>query len=327
MEETVKPVVLVIDKVYQKARRIFDSVEDFKILTTTAEENALSEVIKEENAFAVVLGGDKYTGALYESLGNGGLIARFGVGYDGIDLRQAKENNLLVTNTPEVLESTVAEFTIFLAAEVLRKVGAMNVAVRQGNWSPCMGNDLHTKVWAIIGMGKIGERLSRILSFGFGVRVLALKSSHVATDKMRQECGVEEVFSDFTEMAPLADIISLHLPAKKDTYHFLDQARLEQLKPGAFLINTGRGTLIDENALYDVLAKGKLAGAGLDVFEHEPYRPMNPDKDLRSLPNVVLTPHMASSTLECSGRMAERVIQNIRFAYNKQYEKMDIVAG
>lgn len=324
--EVGKPLVLVVASVYQKAREIFERVEEFQILSAPVEEEALAKMVKEENAFAVVVGGAKYTGALYESFNKGGLIARFGVGYDGINFEKVRQHHLLVSNTPEVLESTVAEFTLFLAGEVLRKAGAMDAEIKQGNWSTHIGHDLHGKVWAILGLGRIGKKLSQMLAFGFGLRVFALKRGRVDEERMRMEFGVEKVFTDYAELAPLADIVSLHFPAKKETHHFLNQARLGQLKPGAILVNTGRGSLVDENALYDVLKNEHLAGAGLDVFAHEPYRPVNPEKDLRKMSNVVLSPHIASSTLECTARMTKRVIQNIRFALEKEYKQMDLIS-
>lgn len=321
------PVVLVVETVYKKAKETFESASGIEVVVAPVEEELLSEMVKEKDAFAVVIDVHQYKGPLYESMKKGGLIARFGVGCDGVDFRKAKQHQLFVTNTPDVLESTVAEFTVFLAGEVLRKSGIANGQIKQGKWSPQMGNDLNGKVWAIIGLGRIGKKLSTILAFGFGVHVLALKTKSVDPIKIRKECGTENVFTDFFEIAPLADIVSLHLPANKDTYHFMDMARLKQLKPGAILINTGRGALIDESALYEMLENGHLSGAGLDVFENEPYVPVNPEKDLRKLKNVVLTSHIASSTVECAGRMAKRVIRNIRFGIEGNYEQMDRVVG
>lgn len=325
MEYKEKPVIVVIEEVYKKGKDVFGSISDMEIVIAPANEDSLSEIVSKKNAFAVVLGVEKYTGPLYEAMKKGGIIARFGVGCDGIDFEKVKHNNLYVTNTPGVLESTVAEFTVFLASEVLRKPGMANVEMKQGKWHPIMGNELKGKIWAILGLGKIGKELSQILTFGFGVRVFAFEILNVEHEKIREKYGVEKLSSDFSEIAPFADIVSLHLPANKDTYHFFSGARLKQLKPGAILINTGRGSLIDENALYDALKNGRLSGAGLDVFENEPYKQMNPNKDLRELSNVVLTPHIASSTLECSKRMAERVIQNIHFALEQKYKHMDII--
>ncbi len=320
-----KPVVVVIEEVYKKGKDIFGKVTDMEIVTASSDEDSLSEIVREKNTVAVVLGVEKYTGPLYEAMKKGGIIARFGVGCDGVDFEKAKYNDLYVTNTPGVLESTVAEFTVFLAGEVLRKPGIANEQMKKGIWQPVMGNELKGKTWAILGLGKIGKKVSQILAFGFEAKIFAFEIINIEPKKIREKYGVEKVSSDFSEIVPFADIVSLHLPANKDTHHFLSKERLEQLKPGAVLINTGRGSLIDENALYDALKNGHLSGAGLDVFENEPYKPISPNKDLRELSNVVLTPHIASSASECSRRMAERVMQNIYFGLEEKYEQMDIV--
>ncbi|MDX1642111.1 MAG: NAD(P)-dependent oxidoreductase, partial [Balneolaceae bacterium] len=116
-------------------------------------------------------------------------------------------------------------------------------------------------------------------------------------------------------------------PANEETHHFFNRERLQQLKQGAILVNTARGSLIDENALYDALESRYISAAGLDVFENEPYQPVNENKDLRTLPNVVLTPHVGSNTDACSKRITERVLQNIRLARDGNYKQMDIVSG
>jgi lactate dehydrogenase-like 2-hydroxyacid dehydrogenase len=322
-----KPIVLVIEEVYKKGKAVFDTIADMEVMIAPVDEDSLAIMVKEKKAFAVVLGVEKYTGSLYEAMKKGGIIARFGVGCDGVDFEKAKQKRLFVTNTPGVLESTVAEFTIFLAGEVLRKPGKANEEMKKGTWGPVKGYELKGKIWLILGLGKIGKKLSQILAFGFGVEVFALEISRVEPEKIKAKYGVEKVSSDFSEMAPFADIVSLHLPVNKNTNHFLNSASLGQLKPGAVLINTGRGSLIDENALYDALQTGHVSGAGLDVFEIEPYKPVNPNKDLRELSNVVLTPHIASSALECNRRMAERVMQNIQLVLEEKYDKMDIISG
>ena len=324
MKDAGREVVVITEGIYEKGRKVFDSVTDLEIAISPADEDTLSEMIKEKNPCAVVLGVDKYTGSLYEALKKGGIIARFGVGYDGIDLKKAKDNELYVTNTPGVLESTVAEFTIFLAGEVLRKIGKINEQMRTGKWHPVMGSELHGKTWAIIGLGKIGKKVSRILTFGFGIDVIAFDIINYGQELLT-ESGVKKMSSIFSEIIPHADIVSVHLPANPDNLNFLNEARLRQFKPGSVLINTGRGSLIDEEALYDALKDGVLSGAGLDVFKNEPYTPSDMNKDLRKLDNVVLTPHMASSTTECAKRMAERVMQNIRYALDHKFEKMDTV--
>ena len=327
MKKIEKAVVLVIEEVYRKGRAVFDTVTDMEIVIAPADEDSLSQMVKERNAFAVVLGVEKYTGPLYETIKKGGIIARFGVACDGLDFKKAESNNLHITNTPGTLDFTVAEFTVFLASEVLRKIGNANRKVKNGIWYPYLGTELNGKTWAIIGLGNIGKQLSKILSFGFGVRVLGLDLPEVIASINKEEYGIVQVHSDLRRVISEADIVSLHIPANRDNYHLINRERLELFNPGSFLINTGRGSLIDENDLYVVLENGHLAGAGLDVFENEPYFPVDSKKDLRKLSNVVLTPHIASSTIECSKRMAERALQNIRYGLEQKYEQMDIVSA
>lgn len=322
-----EPVVVIADTIYRKARKVFDGATGFKLVVSEATEEALAGIVERENAFCVVIDARKYTGPLYKKMSPGGLIARFGVGYDGVDMVQASACGLVVTNTPGVLDSTVAESTVFLAAEVLRKFGAADGDMKQGRWQSFMGNDLKGKTWSIIGMGRIGRTLCQMLVRGFGVRVYGLKSDLSDAEALKASCGATMISSDFADLAPQSDIVSLHLPASAETRHFMNEKRMGQLKRGAILINTGRGSLVDEHALFDSLVTGQLGGAGLDVFETEPYHPLDPAKDLRSLSGVTLIPHLSSSTVECAVRMAERVIRNIRFALEKKYDRMDLVTG
>ena len=130
---------------------------------------------------------------------------------------------------------------------------------------------------------------------------------------------------DFGIAASDADFVSLHLPANPDTHHFLNRDTLAVLSPHAWIINTARGSVVDENALYDALAGGRLAGAALDVFDREPYEPADPARDLRALPNVILTPHIGSNTVEANARMAARALKNVRFAMAREYVAMDLL--
>ncbi len=320
-----KPTVLVTEECYRRGKEVYDSVKDFEIVTSASNEAILAAKAKDKNAFAVILGPDTYSGPLYEEMNKGGVIARFGVGYDGINFQKAENRGLLVTNTPGVLETTVAELTVFLAGEILRGVGEASKELKNGIWNPVPGRELQGKTWAILGLGKIGKKVSNILSFGFGVTVYALKKNTSNSEKIKRQHGVEKLSSDYAEIAPHADIVSLHLPANENTHRFMNRSRLERLKSGAILINTARGALVDENALYDLLKDRHLSGAGLDVFGNEPYQPIDVNKDLRKLPGVVLTPHIGSNAKECSRRMTERVLQNIRFALEENYEQMDLV--
>lgn len=322
-----KPVVAVVDIVYRKAPEVFDGVDFADVVLVPPEEEAVAAAVRSTGAIAVVLGTQPYRAALYESLPAGGLVARFGVGYDGIDLARAAGSGLLVTNTPGVLESTVAESTVFLTAELLRRMGHADSELKAGRWEARLGEDLGGKTWAIVGLGRIGTALGRMLTYGFGLRVLGVKRGLSDAQGVRERSGAVLVTDRFEQVAAEADILSLHLPAVPETRHFLDSSRLAKMKPGAIVVNTGRGSLVDEAALYDALETGRLGGAALDVFAHEPYRPVSADKDLRMLPNVVLTPHISSSTRQCAARIARRVIANIHAALQGEKAKMDLVGS
>jgi lactate dehydrogenase-like 2-hydroxyacid dehydrogenase len=320
-----KPVVVVTELEYRKGQEVFTSPSDLEIIPGPSAEEPLARLIREKKAFAVVLGVEKYGGPLYTSLPAQGVIARFGVGYDGIDRVKAKEHALSVINTPGVLEGAVAEQTLFLAGALLRNIAVLDKEMRAGKWTPKLGTELKGKIWAVIGLGAIGKQVSRIAALGFGVRVFGCDTQLPDLKKLERSCGIERASEDYFEIASAADVLSLHIPANKETHHYLNADRLRALKSSAILINTARGSLVDEDALYDVLAGGKLAGAALDVYENEPYRPVHPNIDLRTLPNVVLMPHTSSSTVEACKRVAERALQNIRYALAKEPQKMDLV--
>lgn len=317
--------VLIADTVYEKVAHLFSKASGLDCIRCPVDEATLVQKVKELHPVAVVLDVHSYTGPLYQAMNPQMLIARFGVGCDGIDFEQTKSNNIKVINTPGVLESTVAEFTVFLAGEVLRQPGLYSNKLKQGTWTTFQNHELAGKTWAVLGLGAIGQRVSKILTRGFGVTVHATKKHIEDRALLMKETGAEIISTSFNEVAPHADIISLHMPANPQTRHFLNRSRLQQLKPGAILINTARGALVEEEALYDMLESGHLAAAGLDVYEHEPYRPVDPEKDLRTLSNVVMTPHIASSSIECLERMAEKVIENIQLFIQRKYDQLDLV--
>ena len=321
-----KALILVAGEYYERGKEVYDSIDDFRVEKAPVDEVQLADMIREKQPLAVVIGPETYSGELYESMEKGGILARYGVGYDGVDIKKANEAGLIVTNTPGVLEASVAEHTVFLAGEIFRMPGFMTQLIKNGQWNAITGTELRGKTWAVLGLGNIGKEVSRILSFGFGVKVTALKKDLSDREKLQEEFGVEKITSEFSEVVEEADIISLHLPANEETHHFINKERLHQLKKGAVFLNTARGSLVDENALYDALKSNHLAGAGLDVFQHEPYQPLEKAKDLRTLSNVVLTPHTGSNTDACSKRITQRVLQNIRYAKDRKYDQMDIVS-
>ncbi|MBI5396778.1 MAG: hypothetical protein HZA91_15900, partial [Verrucomicrobia bacterium] len=258
-------------------------------------------------------------------LQGGALIARFGVGHDSINKPLARQHGILVTNTPGVLDVSVAEHALWLMGCLARKISRLEARLRAGEFAGLVGMEMRGKTLGILGFGAIGRRVAAIAHFGLGMKVIACDP--VAAPENLAALGVERYTTDVEELFRKSDIVSVHLPANASTQRFINTARLAWLKPGAMLVNTARGAGLDEEALYDALATGRLAGAGLDVFEKEPYVPAHVSKDLRQLENVVLTPHIGSNTREANQRMAEACLANVRHFFAGQLDRLTRVNG
>jgi len=238
------------------------------------------------------------------------LIASFGTGVDHIDLKTARQRGISVTNTPGVLTEDTADMTMALILAVSRRLTEGERLVRSGKWggwSPTsmLGHRIWGKRLGIIGMGRIGQAVARrARGFGLSVHYHNRRQLH---DSIESELEAT-YWESLDQMLARMDIISVNCPHTPATYHLLSARRLKLLRPDASIVNTSRGEVIDENALTRMLAAGELAGAGLDVFEHEPA--VNPK--LLKLQNVVLLPHMGSATIEGRIAMGEKVIINIK---------------
>jgi len=332
-------VVLVTELAFCKGEEVFRSVADVDLRPAPHDEQALAEEVLAANSRAVILGAQPYGGPLYEALGKtggarGAILARFGVGHDGVDKRQARQHNVVVTNTPGVLETSVAEHAIWLLGALAKRLPAHDAAMRAGEFAPCTGIEVCGKTLGIVGCGAIGRRVAAIARFGFGMRVIAADCrpleplagpQGLGADELLASWGLDAFTGDADEVFRQSDAISLHLPGSPENRRFVDARRLALMKPGALLINTARGSVVDEIALYDALASGRLGGAALDVFEHEPYRPPAADKDLRTLENVVLVPHIASNTAEANRAMARSALANVVHFLNGNWERLDRV--
>jgi len=256
---------------------------------------------------------DKITQDLLENAGpNLKLIANFGTGVDNIDLEATKKAGIIVTNTPGVLTDDTADMTVALMLAVPRRLleGAIFLNDPQnkwGGWSPSwmLGHRLSGKSLGIIGMGRIGQAVAhRAKAFGFKINYHNRRPIAKETEEQLNATYWESL----DQMLARMDIISVNCPSTPATYHLLSARRLKLLKPTAFIINTARGDIIDEQALASAIENGEIAGAGLDVFEHEP------EIDSRLLHNerVVALPHMSSATLESRIDMGEKVMINIK---------------
>lgn len=319
--------IAVTELEYRKAKSVFDSAgaKGFHCVSAPASEVELAAFVREHNIAHAIVGVETYTGALYDALAEGGVLARFGVGHDTIDKRRATKAGLFCTNTPGALDDSVAEYTLALMLAAARGLPGLVRDTQAGGWEPIVGAELRGKTLAVIGCGPIGCRVAEIAAFGFKMHVIGCEIRTVDAEIMRKQHGFAEIVADFADAVRNADFVSLHIPSSRATEHFINRDRPAQLRANAWLINTARGAIVDEQALYDALTERTLAGAALDVFENEPYRPVDPEKDLRTLPNVIATPHVASSTQEACNRMAEQALANIVLAGNGQHQRMNLL--
>lgn len=238
------------------------------------------------------------------------IVANFGVGYEHIDLAAAAARGVVVTNTPGVLTDDTADLTMALLLAVMRRVGEGERHVRSGRWTGwrpthMLGLRVTGATLGIVGMGRIGRAVAARAQHGFGMRIRYFQPRPVDPATL---AGVSAIRCEsLEELLATCDIVSLHCPATAETRHMIDEARLGLMRPGAVLINTARGGIIDEAALARALAAGALAGAGLDVYEREPAVPQG----LTELENVVLLPHLGSATVHARRAMGERAIENL----------------
>jgi len=318
------PIVLVTGPEFLRAEATFRSAENLRCVEAPPAEADLAAAIAGTGARYVVAGSTKYRKELYAALPRGGVIARMGVGWDNLDLPQATAAGLLCTNTPDTLDISVAEHTMSLVLGAARHLISLDHGMRDGQWAPRTGTELRGKTLAIIGCGHIGRAVAKIASAGFGMRVVGCRRAGNTT-----AFGSSEAFSVLTDDVTIAvqgaDFVSLHIPGTPENAQFINSTRLAAFDERAWLINTSRGAVVDEAALFDALAGGQIAGAALDVFAREPYVPVSPDKDLRTLSCVILTPHVSSNTADSNRRMAERALGNIWFAETHQIYRMDIL--
>ena len=238
------------------------------------------------------------------------LIANFGAGVNHIDLRAARARNILVTNTPGVLTEDTADMTMALIVSVPRRLAEGEKLVRSGEWkgwSPggMLGHRIGGKALGIVGMGRIGQAVARrARAFGLSIHY---HNRHRLPKVVEAEFGAEW-HPNLDGMLAVADIVTIHTPRNAQSENLIDADRIALLRPHVYLINASRGGIVDEDALVDALENGRLAGAGLDVWRHEPAI----DARLLALPNVVMTPHMGSATYEGRVATGEKVIANIR---------------
>lgn len=230
------------------------------------------------------------------------VIARYGVGVDGVDLNAAKEKGIVVTNTPSANSASVAELTVGLILSLARDIPVAAQETKSGHWSRLSGISLEGKVIGLLGFGAIGRQVARRL-VGFNCRILAYDP--YPDYEYAQTTAVELVSRD--EVVGKSDFLSLHLPLSQETQDMVNGTLLQKMKPGEFLVNTSRGELIDELALYAALQSGHLSGVALDVFTQQPP---DADNQLLALPQVIATPHKGAHTDGATNAMGWRALND-----------------
>jgi len=242
------------------------------------------------------------------------IVANVAVGYDNVDVPACTRRGVVVTNTPGILDETTADFAWTLMLAVARRVVEADQYVRAGNWKgwsfdQYCGTDVWGKTLGIVGFGRIGQAVAR-RALGFSMKVI-YNSRKRAAPEIEKQLNAE--YRDMNALLAESDFISLHVPLNGDTRQLIDAPKFYRMKPTAFLINTSRGPVVDEAALVHALEAKKIAGAGLDVFEQEPF--VHPGL---KRPNVVLAPHLGSASLETRGKMALTAAENIAAFFRGQ---------
>lgn len=282
---------------YPSVERLKELVKDVDALIVRSKPKVPAEVIREGTRLKI--------------------IGRAGVGLDNIDTETAKELGIEVVNAPGSLTRAVAELAIGLMLAVYRKIAYADRNMRQGRWvkKQCLGKELQGRTLGVVGFGRIGREVAKIAHEGFGMRIIYFDVVKPPEDIVR---SLNAEYQDLEDLLREADVVTLHVPLIPATRHMINEERLKLMRNDAILINTSRGAVVDTEALVKALIEGWIAGAGLDVYEEEPLPEAHP---LTKLDNVVLTPHIGSSTEEGQARAGIEVAEKIIEYLKKSAEK------
>ncbi len=314
--------VIIQKDVYERGRLLFDPSGLAITVFDVSEEDKMIEHQKNTGTKCMIIGADKYSEGFYNAIAPDSLIVRFGVGYDAVPIEICKKRRILVAFTPGTLDQSVAEYAMALILASARRIPQADDKLKNGEWNEGPGIELCGKTLAILGFGKIGQHLAGVAKNGFGMKINALDI--MPQLDARYHDLVDFYSSDFHSAVQDADFVSLHMRVTKETEGFINLFKLELMKKEAILINTARGKLVNEVDLFEALENKIIAGAALDVFNEEPYVPIE-GKDLRTLPNIILTPHIASNTKATNEKMAQACINNVINFYKMNLKEVYLV--
>ena len=305
-----KPKVYVTRELPERGLKIIKERFDAEVWPEYAPppKKTIIEKAKDVDALATLLS-DKIDAEVFDAAPKLKMIAQLAVGFDNVDVQEATKRGIYVSNTPEVLTDTTADFAWALLMTLARRVVEADKYVRTGKWKvgwhPAMlqGRDVYGATIGIVGAGRIGYAVAKRAT-GFSMKILFYDV--IPRPEMEKDFGAKKV--DLDTLLKQSDFVSIHVPLMKETHHLINAEKLRLMKKTAYLINNSRGPVVDEKALYDALNEGRIAGAGLDVFEQEPTPLDNP---LLKLDNVVVAPHISSASYETRSKMAEMVADNL----------------
>lgn len=309
-------VFLLTGEIDEVGTRLLKKLGEVRVARSLVEEDLAKEI---ENVDALIVRPPAIiTRKIIENAEKLKVIGRHGVGYDNIDVKAATEKKIPVTYTPGANAISVAEHTIGLMFALAKKLMPLDRATRKGEWKArdrYEGIELDGKTCSLVGLGRVGTEVARLLK---AINMQVLYFDVVRKMGVEERLGIEWVpFSEEDKekgiqvpemLLKKADFLSIHVPLTKDTRKMIGARELEAIKNGAFIINTARGGILDEEALYNAIKNGKLSGAALDVFEEEP---LSPQSKLLELENVIVTPHSAALTRESKKRMARIVADDV----------------
>jgi glyoxylate reductase len=305
-----KPKVYVTRELPERGLKIIKERFEAEVWPEYAPPPKKTIIEKAKNVDALVtLLSDKIDAEVFDAAPKLKMVAQLAVGFDNINVPEATKRGIYVSNTPEVLTDTTADFAWALLMALARRVVEADKYVRTGKWKvgwhPAMlqGRDVYGATIGIVGAGRIGYAVAKRAT-GFSMRILFYDV--IPRPEMEKDFGAKKV--DLETLLKQSDFVSIHVPLMKETHHLINAEKLKLMKKTAYLINNSRGPVVDEKALYEALKEGRIAGAGLDVFEQEPA-PL--DSPLLKLDNVVVAPHISSASYETRSKMAEMVADNL----------------